>query len=233
MAEALKGVSSMAARYVLADAAAAYEARKGRSVSIESVGGVEAARRVEAGEAFDFVVLAADALERLAASGRLAPGSHVGIACSGVAIAVRAGAAHPDISTEDAVRRAVLAARNVGYSTGPSGNALMALFERWGIAPAIAPRLVKAPAGVPVGELVARGEVALGFQQLSELRPMGGIEIVGPLPDAIQVVTTFAGAVCAASARPEAAHAFLDFASSPEVDAIRTRHGMEPARRDR
>lgn len=230
MSEALKGISSMAARYVLADAAAAYETQGGKHVAIEPVGGVEAARRVEAGEAFDFVVLAADALERLAASGRLVAGTQAGIARSGVAIAVPAGAPHPDIATEDGVRGAVLAARNVGYSTGPSGNALMALFARWGIADAIASRLVKAPPGVPVGELVARGDVALGFQQLSELLPLTGIDIVGPLPDAIQVVTTFAGAVCGASPRPDAARAFLDYAASAGTDAIRARHGMQAAR---
>ena len=230
MVDALRGISSMAARYVLADAAAAYAAKRGERVAIEAVGGVEAARRLEAGEAFDFAVLAADALERLADSGRLVPGTQTGLARSGVAIAVAAGAAHPDVASEDALRRAVVGAKSVGYSTGPSGNALLALFERWNIASEIAPRLVKAPAGVPVGELLVRGEVALGFQQLSELLPVRGIEIVGPRPDGIQVMTTFAGAVCAASTRPDAARAFLAYIASAEADAIRQRHGMESAR---
>ena len=220
----------MAARYVLADAARAYEERTGHRVSIEAVGGVEAARRIEAGEEFDFAVLAADAIERLATSGRLLRGTETGIARSGVAIAVARGVPHPDVASEGALRRAVLEAPSIGYSTGPSGNALLALLERWGIADAIAPRLVKAPAGVPVGDLLAGGEVALGFQQLSELLPVSGIEIVGPLPAAIQVRTTFAAAVCATATRADAARAFLAYARSPETDGIRQRHGMEPAR---
>ena len=227
---ALAGISSMAARYVLADAAREYEARTGDGVRIEAVGGVEAARRIESGERFDFAVLAADAIERLATAGRLLRGSETGIARSGVAIAVAAGAAHPEIASEAALRRAILDARSIGYSTGPSGSALLGLLERWGIAEAIAPRLVKAPAGVPVGDLLARGEVALGFQQMSELLPVKGIEIVGPLPAAIQVTTTFAAAVCATAAQPDAARAFLAYVRSPETDAIRSRHGMESAR---
>lgn len=229
-AHPLQGISSMAARYVLADAARAYAARDGQEVSVEAVGGVEAARRIEAGERFDFAVLAADAIERLASRGQLVRGSETGIARSGVAVAVAAGAVHPDIASEAALRRALLEAKSIGYSTGPSGSALLALLERWGLANTVAPRLVKAPAGVPVGDLVARGEVALGFQQMSELLPVQGIEIVGPLPAAIQVRTTFAAAVCATAARPDAARAFLAYARSPETDAIRERHGMEPAR---
>src|SRR5262245_26749097 len=124
MTAMLKGISSMATRQVLADLAQAWEQRSGRPVAIESVGGVDAAKRVAAGEAFDFVVLAADAIDKLIAGGSVVPGSCVDLVDSGVSIAVRAGAARPDLSTEDALRRAVLAAPTVGYSTGPSGVAL-------------------------------------------------------------------------------------------------------------
>ena len=147
--------------------------RGNRSRSL-SVGGVDAARRVSDGEPFDFVVLAADAIEKLAAAGRVDPGSRTDLARSGVAIAVAAGASRPDIGTESALRDAVLHARSIGYSTGPSGTHLVRLFERWGIAEAIAPRIVQASPGVPVATLVARGEVELGFQQLSELMQRAG-----------------------------------------------------------
>jgi molybdate transport system substrate-binding protein len=221
-------VSSMATRHVLAELAEAYERRTGQCVAVESMGGVEAARRVQEGHACDIAVLADDAIERLAAVGRIDPESRVGLARSGVAIAVAAGTPRPDIATEASLREAVLAARSIGYSTGPSGAHLMRLFERWGIAATIAPRIVQAPPGVPVGSLVARGEVGLGFQQLSELIHLDGIDVIGPLPPAVQVVTVFSAAACVACGRRDAASALLAFLASPEADAVRFRHGMEP-----
>ena len=226
----ITGISSMAMRHVLAELADAYEQQSRQPVSIVSVGGVDAARRVDDGEAFDFVVLAADVIEQLAAGGRVDPGSRTDLARSAVAIAVAAGAPRPDIGSEAAVRDAVLRARSIGYSTGPSGAHLVRLFERWGIADAIAPRIVQAPPGVPVGTLVARGDVELGFQQLSELMHLPGIDVIGPLPPEIQVVTVFSAAVCTASRPGAAAHATLAFLASPEGDAAKRRHGMEPAR---
>ncbi len=214
----------MATRQVLAELLAAYRLKLGVTVAIESVGGVDAARRVQAGEAFDVVVLGSDALDKLIASGQVV--SRVDLVDSGVAVAVRAGTARPDISTEDAVRQAVLAAPTISYSTGPSGVALCKLFERWGIADAIAGRIVVPPPGVPVGSLVARGEVALGFQQYSELMHLPGIEVVGPLPEAIQITTTFSGGVCAASSQPQVAHALLEFLASSATADTKIRHGM-------
>jgi molybdate transport system substrate-binding protein len=228
-ADRISGISSMATRQVLAELADAYQQQSGQWVAIESVGGVDAVRRVQDGEPFDFVVLAADAIERLAAAGRIDPGSRIDLARSGVAIAVAAGAPRPDIGDEPALRQAVLAARSIGYSTGPSGAHLVRLFEHWGIAATIAPRIVQPPPGVPVGTLVARGEVELGFQQLSELMHLPGIDVIGALPAEIQVVTVFSAAVCTASKCPAAAEAFLSFLASSEADATKRRHGMEPA----
>ncbi|TDN63863.1 substrate-binding domain-containing protein [Paraburkholderia sp. BL10I2N1] len=227
--EPITGISSMSTRNVLADLVEEYERLSGQQVVVESVGGVEAARRVQHGEPFDFVVLAADAIDRLAAAGRVDPRSRVDLARSGVAIAVAAGAPRPDIGTEAAVRDAILAARSIGYSTGPSGSHLTRLFERWGIAETIAPPIVQAPPGVPVGTLVARGEVELGFQQLSELMHLQGIEVIGSLPVEIQVVTVFTAAICTASARHEAAKALLSFLASPKADSAKRGHGMESA----
>jgi molybdate transport system substrate-binding protein len=225
----ISGISSMATRHVLSELADAYQRRSGQRVAIESVGGVDAARRVESGETFDFVVLAADAIERLAAARRVDAGSRVDFARSGVAIAVRSGAPRPDVGNERAIRNAVLAARSIGYSTGPSGTHLARVFERWGIAEAIAPRIVQAPPGVPVGTLVARGDVELGFQQLSELMHVAGVDVLGVLPPEIQVVTVFSAAVCSASAQPASAAALLAFLASSDADAAKHRHGMEPA----
>jgi molybdate transport system substrate-binding protein len=224
----ITGISSMATRQLLAELAAAYERKSAQPVVIESVGGVDAARRVQDGEAFDIVVLASDALDRLAFTGRVDPSSQVGLARSGIAIAVAAGEPHPDISTEAALREAILTVRSIGYSTGPSGAHLMRLFERWGIAEDIAPRIVQAPPGVSVGTLVARGEVALGFQQLSELIHLPGIDVVGAMPPATQVTTLFSAAICTTSEQREAAQALLSFLTSCEADGAKSANGMEP-----
>lgn len=229
MTPRITGISSMATRALLAELARAYEQRAGVSVAIESVGGVDAARRVQDGEAFDVVVLASDAIDKLAAAGRVLAASKVDLVHSGVAVAVRAGAPWPDIGSEEAVQRAVLAARRIGYSTGPSGTALVRLFERWGLMPQLEGRLVQARAGVPVGSLVAAGEVEIGFQQHSELIHLDGISIVGPLPPAIQIDTVFCAAVCTASRQPEAARSLLAFMSSAEAADAKRRQGMDPA----
>ncbi|HEX6019917.1 MAG TPA: substrate-binding domain-containing protein [Burkholderiaceae bacterium] len=228
MSPRITGISSMATRALLADLARACEQQTGIAVAIESVGGVDAAKRVEAGERFDVVFLASDAIDRLIASGHVA-GPRVDLVRSPVAIAVRAGAPRPDVSTEAALEAAVLAAARISHSTGPSGVHLRKLFERWGIAAEIAPRIVQAPPGVPVGSLVARGEVDLGFQQLSELMSLPGIAVIGGLPGDTQFITTFSAGVCATSAQAEAARAVLAFMASPPTTEPKRRHGMEPA----
>lgn len=227
-APVVRGISSMATRQVLAELVDGFAQQSGIHVAIESVGGVDAAKRVQAGEAFDVVILASDAIARLLAAGQLLPGSQVDWVQSGVAVAVPAGAPLPDLRTEDAVRQAVLAAPSISLSTGPSGVALSQLFARWGIADQIAPRMVQAPPGVPVGALVARGEVALGFQQLSELLHVPGITIAGPLPAAIQITTTFSAGVGAQSPQTDAARALLAYLASPQAADAKRRQGMAP-----
>ena len=229
MSGRITGISSMATRAVLAELLADYRQQQGVEVAVESVGGVDAARRVQAGEAFDLVVLASDAIDRLIASGHVVPGSRVDLVHSGVAVAVTAGAPHPDIGTEEALRAAVLAARSIGHSTGPSGVQLLQLFQRWGIADRLSGRIVQAPPGVPVAALVARGEVELGFQQLSELIHAEGIDVLGPLPPAIQINTTFSAGLCTASTQASAVRALMAYLASPAATPAKQRHGMDPA----
>jgi molybdate transport system substrate-binding protein len=220
----------MATKQVLAELIDLYrQSHPETEIALESVGGVDAAKRVQAGEAFDVVALASDAIEKLAASGHLVGDSRVNMVRSAVAIAIPAGAPRPDISTEVALKATVLAAPALGYSTGPSGVQLTKLFERWGIAAQIAPRIVTPPPGVSVGSLVAKGEVMLGFQQLSEMTGVPGIEVIGGLPEAVQIVTTFSAGVATTSTQPEAARALLGFLASPATAAIKQRHGMQPA----
>ena len=229
MSGRITGISSMATRPVLAELLADYRLQQGVEVAIESVGGVDAARRVQAGEAFDLVVLASDAIDRLIASGDVVAGSRVDLVHSGVAVAVTAGAPHPDIGTEEALRAAVLAARSIGHSTGPSGVQLLQLFQRWGIADRLSGRILQAPPGVPVAALVARGEVELGFQQLSELIHAEGIDVLGPLPPAIHINTTFSAGLCTASTQASAVRALMAYLASPAATPAKQRHGMDPA----
>jgi molybdate transport system substrate-binding protein len=228
MSAALAGLSSMATKHVLADLSREYAQKTGQRVSVISMGGVDAAARVRAGERCDFVVLAADAIARLEAEGLVVSGSRADIARSGIAVAVAAGAPAPDISSEAAVRDAVVKAKAIGFSTGPSGSHLGRLFEKWGIAESVRARLRQAPPGVPVGALLARGEADLGFQQLSELIHLDGITLLGPLPAGIQATTTFSGAVCATSVRVEETREWLAFLTSTETTACKQRHGMSP-----
>jgi molybdate transport system substrate-binding protein len=222
-------ISSMATRLLLADLAELWQQRSGVTVRVESVGGVDAARRVAAGEPFDLVVLAADALAKLQDGGHVVAGSRVDLVRSGVAVAVRAGAARPDIGSEAALRTAVLAARSIGYSTGPSGTALLQLFERWGLADRLRERLMQAPPGVPVGSMVADGQVELGFQQRSELMHLPGIQLIGEMPAACAIDTTFSAGLCSRSTQAEAARALAQFMQSPATAELKRRHGMEPA----
>jgi len=220
-------VSSMATRQVLGALAARFESQSGLAVRVESVGGVDAAKRVRAGEPFDAVVLASNVIDALIADGNLvAP--RTDIVTSAIGIGVRAGAVRPDISSADAVKRAVLGAARIGYSTGPSGTYLAQLFERWGIADAVKDRTTIAPPGVPVTSLVARGDIELGFQQLSELAGEG-VDVVGSLPPEIQSLTTFSGAVARTSTQADAAHRLLQFLTTPQQADIKRRFLMEPA----
>jgi molybdate transport system substrate-binding protein len=222
-------ISSMATRSVLAELIAAHERASGVATRLEAVGGVDAAQRVQRGEPFDVVVLASGAMDTLAQQGHTRPGSQVGLVRSGVAVAVRAGAPRPDISDEAALRAAVLAAPSIGTSTGPSGTYLLKTFERWGILEAIGPRMVQATPGVPVATMVAEGRVALGFQQLSELLHVPGIDIVGPLPAGVQLMTTFSAAVARTSVQPKVAADLIAFMASPAATEAKRRQGMEPA----
>jgi molybdate transport system substrate-binding protein len=223
----LKLISSMAAREVLGELASQYQRATRQAVTTEAAGGVDVAKRVQLGEAVDLVVLASNAIDKLIAEGKLVAGSRVDLVKSGIAIAVREGAPKPDIATEEAVKRAVRAARSLSYSTGPSGTYLEKLFARWGLLEEIGSRIVVPPPGVPVGTLIASGAAQLGFQQLSELLNLAGVEVVGPLPTAIQSLTIFSGGIGANCSQPAAARELLDYLASPATAVIKRRYGMD------
>ncbi len=226
--EALKGIGSMATRQVLQQIAELWNSSRSPKVSLEATGGVEVAKRVGEGEDFDLVFLASDALGRLASEGKVDKAAYFDLFRSEVAAAVRKGARMPDISTVSAFKEALVSAKSIGYSTGPSGKALVSLFEAWGIFGQIKDKMVVAPPGIPVGSLVAAGEVELGFQQRSELIHVEGIEILGSLPGEAAIVTIFSGAAASGSTRKSEARAFLEFIAGPEARAATLAEGLAP-----
>jgi molybdate transport system substrate-binding protein len=226
MSSRLTGLSSMATRHILADLGRDYEASHGMRVEIRSMGGVEAAELVRAGEVADVVILASKVMASLEAEGHLTKGGTKAFARSEIGLAVRAGLARPNVADEQAVKFAMRDARMICYSTGPSGDHLKALCERWAIPLA---RTLVAPPGMPVAKLIANGEADLGFQQLSELMGQPDVEVVGPLPPEIQAVTVFSAGISTASEKPEAARGLIAYLSSVEADDAKRRHGMQPA----
>jgi molybdate transport system substrate-binding protein len=224
----LTGLSSMATRHMLADIARDFDLERGIAVEIRSMGGVDAAKLVRAGGSTEVVLLATKVMRCLEAEGHIAKGSIRDFALSNIAVAIPTGTMRPNIDSEAAVRQAMLEAKRICYSTGPSGDHLKALCEKWGAGELMA-RALLAPPGVPVASLLARGESDLGFQQRSELMNQLGIEIIGILPPEIQATTVFSAGVAAPFAALEDAYALVAYVASAETRDTKIRYGMEPA----
>jgi molybdate transport system substrate-binding protein len=185
--------------------------------------------RLQRGEPADIVILAAPALDQLIAQGKVVAGSRVDLARSTIGMAVRKGAPKPDISTVGALKETLLRAKSVGYSASASGIYLSTeLFQRLGIAEDVLPKSRNAQ-GQRVAALVARGDVEIGFQQVSELLPEPGIDYVGPLPAEVQRVTVFSAGVVVGASRSEEAKALVRFLASERAAPIIMKTGLEPA----
>ena len=221
-------LSSNAMREVLLDAAPQFEKASGHKVSMAFVGSVDILKRLRAGDkSADLIVLQVSSIDELAAEGLVVKGSRVDFAHSLVGAAVRAGAPRPDISSGDALKRTLFAAKSIVVSSGPSGTYMLGLFERMGIP---RDRYMQAKPGVQTGLLVARGEAELCFQQVSELLPVKGIDFLGPLPADVGHVTVFAGGLHSAAADREAARALMQYLASPAAAPVLNAKGMEPAK---
>ena len=224
----MRVLSSLAIKEAYLELLPAFAAKAKHKVDTEWLGMVDIMKRIKAGEVADMVIASQKALGELKSLGKVA--AVVELARSGVAVAVKKGARRPDLSSAEAVKRALFAAKSIGYSSGPSGVYLSELCQKWGIAEELKAKITQTPPGTAVGPLVARGEVEIGFQQLSELLPTAGIDIVGPLPADLQIITTFSGGVHVAAREPEAAKAWLAFLSAPQAAPVLRKHGMEPAK---
>ena len=206
-----------------------FEKASGHKVTTIYTGTLDAQKRIAAGEAYDLIVMAGPAIDDLIKSGRVVPGSRINLARSGVGVAVRAGAPRPDIHSTEALKKTLLAAKSIGYSSGPSGVYLTGLFSKLGIADQIKSKLKQTATGVFVGSIIASGEVEIGFQQVSELAHYPGIDFVGPLPADIQNVTVFSSGMQIGAKAVDAANAWTTFLISPAAAAVFRSKSMEPA----
>jgi molybdate transport system substrate-binding protein len=224
----IKVVAANAVKDSLTRIAASFESTSGHKVTV-AWGGTEAIfKRVASDEVFDLVLIAAPNIDRLINDGKLVQGSRVDFANSGVGVAVRSGLPKPDISSSESIKNAVLAAGSVAYSSGPSGFYIAELFKRLGIAEQVKDKTKQSASGVQVGELLARGEADLGFQQVSELLHVKGIDYLGPLPADIQKVTIYAIGLHVSSKEPDAARALIKALVAPAASQIIKQTGMDP-----
>ena len=224
----VKVMAANAVKESFLELVSAFEKSSGHRVTTIWGGTEGVAKRVSGGEVVDIVIIAAPNIDKLILEGKLAKGSRADFAKSGVGIAVRTGLPRPDISSSEAVKRAVLAAKSVAYSSGPSGFYIAQLFKKMGIADQIKDKTRQPTSGVQVGELVARGEADLGFQQVSEFLHVKGIDYLGPLPADIQNITVYSAGTHTAAPAPDAAKALVRFLTAPEAGSIIRKFGMEP-----
>jgi molybdate transport system substrate-binding protein len=224
----MKVLCTNGVKSVMLDLIPAFERTSGTKIMITwgSTNGL--LKELESGADGDVVVLTAEAIDELIEHDKAAAGSRVDLARSGIGVAVRKGAKRPDIGSPEALKRALVAAKSVAHSkTGLSGIYFPTVLARLGIADVMKPKIVIPDPGTPVGEVVAKGEAEIGIQQISELLPVAGIEIVGSLPDALQKITTFSGGVLTAAKQPTVAAALLKFVATESPRLLKPK-GLEP-----
>jgi molybdate transport system substrate-binding protein len=226
MAE-IKVLSSIATKEAYLVLVPQFERSSGHKVTTTWAGTVDIMKRMAAGEVHDLVIISSTELEELIKQGKIANGSRVDVAKSGIGVAVRAGAPRPDISTADALKRALLAAKTVGYTSGPSGVYMGGLIERMGIAAEVKAKFRSVPSGGTIGTIVASGDCEIGFQQISELVHIKGVDMIGPLPADIQRVTVFSTGVQTAAKNPEGAKALQRFLAAQDADGTIKAAGLE------
>jgi molybdate transport system substrate-binding protein len=225
----IKVISSTAMREALEALAPQFERTSGHTVALRFESGALLPGVVRADTPADLIVTTPNVLAQLTADGKVRTGSTVDFARSSVGLAVRAGAPKPDIGTEAAFKAALLAAKSVGISQGPSGVYLLTVLDRLGIADAIKAKMVQPALGQRVGILIADGRVEIGLQQITELLPIPGIDFVGPLPAGLQTSIVYAVADASLARAPAAAHALAAFLVSSTAAPTLRKLGLEPA----
>jgi len=205
-----------------------FEKASGHKVTTVFTGTLDLQKRVAGGEKYDLLIMAGPAIDDYIKAGTVVAGSRVDLAKSGVAAAVPKGAQKFDISSVDALKKTLLTAKSIGYSTGPSGVYLITMFQKLGVSAEVTPKLKQTPSGVFVGNLIANREVEIGFQQVSELSLFPGVDYLGPLPDAVQQITMFSAGLAAGAKEAEAAKALVKFITAPAAASAYKKRGLEP-----
>ena len=223
----IKVLSSLATREAYLELVPQFERTSGHKVATTWAGTTDIMKRIAAGEVYDLVISAKNSLGELVKQGKILADSPAVLAQCGIGIAVRAGAPRPDVSSAEAFKRAVLAARTIGYSTGPSGVYLAGLFERMGIGEAVKAKTRQVASGMTVGPIIASGEAEIGFQQVSELTHVDGIDYLGPLPAQLQNITVFQAGRHASAPNPDAAKTLVRYLTTPAAVAVMKKHGLE------
>ena len=224
----IKVLSTQATEQAYRELVPQFERATGHKVTTIFTGTLDADKRLAAGEAYDLLIMSGPSIDEHLKDGKLVAGSRVDLAKSGVGVGVKAGAPKPDIRTTDALRRTILGAKSIGYSTGPSGLYVLKLFQRLGVADQVKPKLKQTATGVFVGSIIASGEVEIGFQQVSELGQFPGVDFVGPLPADVQEVTVFSGGITRNAKQAEAARAWVRYLTGPEAAQAFTKRGLQP-----
>ena len=224
----IKVLSTQATEDTYRELVPQFEKATGHKVTTIFTGTLNVQKRLADGESYDMIIMAGPAIDAQIKAGKAIAGSRVDIAKSGVAVGVPKGAPKPDISTTEALKKTILAAKSIGYSTGPSGVYILTVFEKLGVADQVKGKLKQTPSGVFVGSIIANREVEIGFQQVSELGNFPGVDYVGPLPADVQQTTVFSSGIVAAAKEPEAAKALVKFLTTPAAGAAFKKRGMEP-----
>lgn len=224
----IKVLSTQATEQSYRELVPMFEKATGHKVTTLFTGTLDADKRIAAGEAYDLLIMSQTSIDQHMKGGKVVSGSRTDLARSGVAVGVKAGAPKPDISSVEALKRTLINAKSIGYSTGPSGNYVISMFEQLGVADQVKPKLKQTATGVFVGSIIANGEVEIGFQQVSELSQYSGVDYVGPLPAAVQNYTTFSSGILAGAKEVDAARALVRYITSPAAGAVFRKRGMEP-----
>ena len=224
----IKVLSTQATEDTYRELVPQFEKATGHKVTTIFTGTLNVQKRLADGESYDMIIMAGPAIDAQIKAGKAVPGSRVDLAKSGVALGVPKGAPKPDISTVEALKKTILAAKSIGYSTGPSGVYLVSLFEKLGVADQVKGKLKQTPSGVFVGNLIANHEVEIGFQQVSEIATFPGVDFVAPLPTEVQQTTVFSSGIIAGAKEADAAKALVKFLTSPQAAEAFKKRGMEP-----
>jgi molybdate transport system substrate-binding protein len=224
----IKVLSTQATEDAYRELVPQFEQATGHKVTTVFAGTVNAQQRLADGESYDMIIMAGPAIDAQIEAGKAAAGSRVDLAKSGIALGVPKGAAKPDISTIAALKSTLLAARSIGYSTGPSGVYMANLFDKLGVAAQIEDKLKRTPSGVFVGDLLAKRAVEIGFQQVSEIATFPGVDLVAPLPAEVQQTTVFSSAIMAGAKQDDAARELVKFLKTPQAVTAFKKRGMEP-----